>query len=86
MKQSSKKADIKGVISRQKRYSTLARKEGDYAKKVEAKEKRRGLKEMAKDSAHEAKVAYQFAKKRKSIVKNEERKLAKEKSKHKGDF
>jgi len=69
--------DIKGVISRQKRYSTLAKQEGDYAKKAEKKERKRGLKEMAKDSAHEAKVAYSFAKKRKSIVSKEEKKLSK---------
>lgn len=67
--------DIKGVIAREKRYSTLARKEGDYAKKVASKESKRGLKEMAKDSKHEEKVAYSFAKKRKAIVNKEQGKL-----------
>ena len=72
-----KERDVKGVISREKRYSTLAKKEGDYAKKVEHSESKRGLKEMAKDSRHEAKVAYSFAKKRKAIVSKEEKKLPK---------
>jgi hypothetical protein len=72
-----KEKDIKGVISREKRYSTLAKNEGKYAQKKLKEEKRKGLKEMAKDSAHEAKVAFSFAKKRKAIVKKEERKLRK---------
>jgi|GEM_PF-5970739 hypothetical protein len=70
-----KKKDIKGVISREKRYSTLAKQEGAYAKKAAASEKKRGLKEMAKDSRHEEKVAYEFAKKRKVIVSKEKKKL-----------
>jgi len=79
-KSSSKKIrDIKGVISREKRYATLAKKEGRYAKKKEKEEKHRGLKEMAKDSAHEAKWGFEFAKKRKAIVKKELRKLGKRK-------
>lgn len=67
--------DIKGVIARQKRYSTLAKQEGDYAKKAAVSEKKRGLKEMAKDSKAEAKIAYSFAKKRTGIVHKEEKKL-----------
>ena len=43
-----KQSDIKGVISREKRYSTLAKQEGAYAKKAAASEKKRGLKEMAR--------------------------------------
>jgi len=70
-----KERDVKGVISREKRYSTLAKKEGQYAKKAEASERKRHLPEMAKDSAHEAKVAFEFAKKRKAIVHKEEKKL-----------
>lgn len=70
-----KKSDIKGVVSRQKRYSTLAKKEGEYAKRKEKEERRKGLPEMAKDSAHEAKVAFSFAKKRREIVRKEEKKL-----------
>ena len=71
-----KEKDIKGVVSREKRYSTLAKQEGQYAKKQETKEKAKGLTEMAKDSKHEAKVAFQFAKKRKAIV-DKEKKLLK---------
>ncbi len=74
---SKRERDIKGVISREKRYSTLAKKEGNYAKKSASRERKLGLKEMAKDSVHEAKVAYSFAKKRKSIVSKEEKKLPK---------
>ena len=69
--------DIKGVVSREGRYATLAKKEGDYAMKQIPKEKAKGMKEMAKDSKHEAKVAYMFAKKRKSIAAKESRKLRK---------
>ena len=50
--------DLNGVISRQKRYSTLAKQEGDYAKKSQRRSSKRGLKEMAKDSANEAKICY----------------------------
>lgn len=74
-----KERDLKGVISRQKRYSTLAKQEGDYAKKAASRERKRGLKEMEKDSNHEAKVAYKFAKKRMDIVMKEEKKLRKKK-------
>lgn len=72
-----KTKDVKGVITRQKRYSTLAKKEGEYAKHQEKHERAIGLPEMAKDSAHEAEVAFDFASKRKSIVKKEEKKLPK---------
>jgi len=70
-------ADINGVISREKRYATLAKNEGKYAVKKEAEEKKKHMPEMARDSAHEAKVAFQFAKKRKKIVKNAAAKLPK---------
>lgn len=69
--------DIKGVVKRQKRYSTLARKEGEYALKKEKEEKREHAPEMAQDSANEAKVAFSFAKKRKKIASLEEKKLKK---------
>jgi hypothetical protein len=74
-------ADIKGVIKRQKRYSTLAKEEGDYAVKKEKEEEKKGMPEMAQDSANEAKVAFSFAKKRKKIVKKEIKKLPKKKAK-----
>jgi len=67
--------DIEGVVKRQKRYATLAKKEGKYALKKEREEVKEGAKEMAHDSAREAKVAFQFAKKRKAIAKKEENKL-----------
>ena len=67
--------DIKGVIAREKRYSTLAKQEGQYAKKAATREGKRGLTEMAKDSRHEAKIAFEFAKKRRAIVSKEEKKL-----------
>jgi hypothetical protein len=69
-------SDIKGVIKRQKMYSTLARREGQYALKKEKEEKRKHAPEMAKDSAREAKIAFSFARKRKKIAKLEQRKLA----------
>ena len=72
-----KRKDIKGVISRQKRYSTLAKEEGQYAKRKETQERKKGLREMAADSSREAKVAFSFAKKRREIVRKEERKLRK---------
>lgn len=75
MKTSKKIRDIKGVIKREKYYSTLAKKEGKYALKKMRSEKKAGKKEMAKDSRHEAKVAFQFAKKRKNIVAKEAKKL-----------
>lgn len=67
--------DLKGVISRQKRYSTLAKQEGDYAKKSERRSNKRGLHEMAKDSRREAKIAYGFSKLRKKFAKEAEKKL-----------
>jgi hypothetical protein len=70
-----KEKDVKGVIKRQKRYATLAHNEGKYAQKMEKKEKGKHLKEMAKDSAREAKIAFMFEKKRKGFVKQEEKKL-----------
>lgn len=77
MDKKHKIADIKGVISREKRYSTLAKKEGQYAKKVEKQEHSRHKPEMAKDSKREASVAFSFAKKRKGLVKRSEAKLKK---------
>jgi len=68
-------ADIKGVVKRQKRYATLARREGQYALKKEKEEKKEGAEEMAHDSAREAKIAFQFSKKRKAIARKEESKL-----------
>lgn len=70
-----KNRDIKGVVSRERRYSTLAKKEGKYALAQEKKEKARGDPEMAKDSAHEAKIAFQFAHKRREIADREAKKL-----------
>lgn len=75
MDKKKKIADIKGVISREKRYSTLAKKEGIYAKKIAKKEQSKGMKEEANDSKHEAKVAFMFAKKRRDIVSKEKKKL-----------
>lgn len=68
-------ADIKGVIKRQKMYSTLARQEGKYALKKEKEEKKEKAPEMAEDSAREAKIAFEFANKRKKIVEAETKKL-----------
>jgi hypothetical protein len=76
-------ADIRGVVKRQKMYSTLARHEGEYALKKEHEEKKEGAPEMAKDSAREANVAFQFAKKRKKIAGLEEKKLKQKKEKTK---
>ena len=76
-----KAADIRGVIKRQKMYSTLARNEGRYALSKEKEEEKEKAPEMAKDSAQEAKIAFQFAKKRRKIVKKEINKLKKLKSK-----
>lgn len=76
-----READIKGVVKRQKMYSTLARKEGKYAMKKEHEEKKEGAPEMAHDSAREAKIAFEFAKKRKKIAGLEEKKLKQTKKK-----
>ena len=70
-----KSSDIKGVIKKQKMYSTLARREGQYAKKKEHEEAHEGAPEMAKDSKREAKIAFSFANKRKKIVSLEKKKL-----------
>jgi hypothetical protein len=70
-----KERDIKGVISKEKRFSTLAKKEGKTALKAKARESKAGMKEQAKDSAHEAKVAFMFARKRKEIANKEAKKL-----------
>lgn len=70
-------SDIKGVVKRQKRYATLARREGEYALKKEKEEKKEKAPEMAKDSAREAKIAFQFARKRKNIADQEQKKLNK---------
>ena len=67
--------DIKGVVKRQKRYSTLAKKEGKYALKQEKKERKQHHPEMAKDSAREARIAFNFASMRKDVAKKEEEKL-----------
>jgi hypothetical protein len=71
---------VKGVVSRQKRYATLAKKEGEYALKKEAEEKKEHKPEMARDSAREAKIAFGFSKKRKKFAQQEKKKL-KEKTK-----
>lgn len=67
--------DIKGVVSRQKRYSTLAKNEGKYALKKAKEEKKKREPEMAKDSEREAKIAFGFSAYRKHIAENEARKL-----------
>ncbi len=72
-----KTKDVKGVVSRQKRYSTLAKKEGQYALKQEKKEKTKHEPEMAKDSAREAEIAFKFAAYRKGIAQKEAKKLRK---------
>lgn len=77
MMMSKQKKDIKGVVSRQKRYSTLARKEGNYALKSAKKEKAKHETEMAKDSEREARIAFGFSAYRKHIAEAEERKLKK---------
>ena len=69
--------DIKGVVKRQKRYATEAKSEGQYALKKEKEEKKEGAPEMAHDSAREAKIAFQFARKRKTIATKEQKKLTK---------
>ena len=74
---SKKVTDIKGVIKREKYYSTLAKKEGKYAIGKMKQEKKLHKPEMAKDSKHEAKIAFEFAKKRKNIVAKETKKLGK---------
>jgi len=60
-------------------YSTLARREGKYALKKEGQEEKEGAPEMAKDSAREAKISFEFANKRKKIASLEEKKLKKNK-------
>jgi hypothetical protein len=72
-----KRNDIKGVVSRQKRYSTLAKKEGDYALKREKEERRQNKPEMAHDSAREANIAFNFSAMRKHIATQESKKLLK---------
>ena len=69
--------DIKGVVSRQKRYSTLAKNEGKYAEKQAFKERRSHKPEMAKDSEREAKIAFGFSAYRKHIAEKEAEKLTK---------
>lgn len=70
-------ADIRGVVKKQRMYSSLARREGQYALKKEKEEEKEGAPEMANDSAREAKIAFVFARKRKEIASNEEKKLRK---------
>ena len=48
-----KESDVKGVVSRQNRYSTLAKKEGQYALKKEKEERALNKPEMAKQWAKE---------------------------------
>ena len=71
----SSREDVKGVVKRQKRYATLAKKEGEYAKRQEKREKKEHLPEMAKDSEREAKIAFGFSAYRKKIAENEAKKL-----------
>ena len=70
-----KKQDVQGVVTRQKRYATLAKKEGQYAEKQASKEKKSHKPEMAKDSEREAKIAFGFAAYRKRIAEDEAKKL-----------
>lgn len=79
-KMEKKVADIRGVVKRQKRYATLAKKEGKYAKKKAKEETKKHMPEMAKDSKHEAEVAFDFASKRKKIAQAESKKLPKKSS------
>ncbi len=69
--------DIKGVISRQKRYATLAANEGKYALKKAKVEKKKNEPEMEKDSEREAKIAFGFSAFRKHIAEKEAKKLKK---------
>lgn len=57
-----KKKDLLKVAKREKYFSTLAKKEGKGALEREHAEKRKGLKESAKDSAWEVKMDRKFAK------------------------
>lgn len=70
-----KRSDVKGVVARQKRYSTLAKKEGEYALKKAKQERKRHDSEMQHDSEREAKIAFSFASMRKHIAEEESRKL-----------
>ena len=71
------KKDIEGVVKRQKRYSTLAKKEGVYAIKKAKEEKAKHEPEMQKDSEREARIAFGFSAYRKHIAENEAKKLRK---------
>ncbi|MCE5319432.1 MAG: hypothetical protein LLG04_18960 [Parachlamydia sp.] len=73
----SKNSDIKGVVSRQKRYATLAENEGNYAMKKAKQEARRHEPEMKKDSEREARIAFGFSAFRKEIAEREAKKLKK---------
>ena len=77
----AKAKDIKGVVSRQRRYATLAKKEGKYDIGQEKKEKAKGEPEMAKDSAREARVASAFAEARTRVANEESKKLKSKKGK-----
>lgn len=81
MKTTKRIKDIKGVVKRQHLYSTLAKKESKYAEKKEKEEKRKGLKEMAKDSERERKLGLKFSKVRSKWADQEARKLPKKKIK-----
>lgn len=72
-----KPRDVKGVVSRQKRYATLAKKEGDYALKQAKKERKHHEPEMEKDSEREAKIAFAFSAYRKGVANREAKKLKK---------
>ena len=72
-----KTKDIKKVVKREKLFSTLAKKEGQSAAKRAKVEKSKGLKDSAKDSRWESKVAMKFAKIRKEKAQAEEKKLKK---------
>jgi len=72
-----KEKDIKGVIRRQRYYSTLAEKEGKDAVKRMQKEKKANKPEMAKDSKQEAKICFAFSKLRKKIANKQIKKLGK---------
>lgn len=72
-----KTSDIKGVVSKQRKYATLAKKEGQYAEKQAVKEKKSRKPEMAKDSKREAKIAFGFSKLRTKFANDEAKKLRK---------
>jgi len=76
IKDGIRKKDIKGVVSRQKRYATLAKKEGKYALEKAKEEKKKKMPEMTKDSKEEASVAFAFSKMRRKKADKESKKLS----------